>query len=462
MDDFVDALNNSRRLLNGARLSESIICLEGLLRRRDVTSEWRDEVLVELIRANINRGDLTRAFELHDLMARPHMIAMEALTIARLEFEGKFSRAGRLTRDRPNVGWQGFGRLCFSDYANEKVPEVVSKPFGSSDKRFASLRRRFWPSHDGAVLDHARVVGSDWAVYAAEAGAFLFSTYHHHLRVPAGGHPEGVLNVNISRPSRRIRGTAFMLGGYHNYYHHLIDYAMNYFYIKKVSFEKKSGDSDVILDVSTTPILCCELTREFQLDVFDLLGVPRDRLIPLGYGETVLVDHLVLLPQMTLGYGWVRDTAPRRWLRDILRTYPRSGSAVQAIYISRRSASSRRILNEDELEEILGALGIVSFVLEEMPVMDQMALFMSSKLIIAPHGAGLSNMIVAPDDTTVVELMPADGHQPDYFSNLAKSLGYSFFRFPISGKYEAMRDSTLDVSEFIHFLKENVDLGMLK
>ena len=43
-----------------------------------------------------------------------------------------------------------------------------------------------------------------------------------------------------------------------------------------------------------------------------------------------------------------------------------------------------------------------------MPFPHAVRLFQRAKLIIAPHGAGLSNMILAPRGTPIIEISPAE------------------------------------------------------
>ena len=450
------ALAQARRLLSAARLEEAVLLLDATLRQGDVIADTRDEMLIELIKAHISRGDIDRALCLHDRMTARGRFDVGELILARLEREGKYTRADRLRRSRQTYDWQGLGRLCSIEYPYSKKLEICARSHSPDERRGVSLRRQFWPSHAGAVVDRARVIGSDWAVYSAESGGFLYSTFHHHLRVPPGVHPAGRLQIKAARPSRHIRGTAFLLGGYHNYYHHLIDYSLNYYYVWRMMQEHLSGAADLVRAAVEAPLICSELRYPWQLEVFELLGIPRSRLIPLGYGETVLVDRLILLPQMEIGYGWMRDPAPRDWLIERVRAGSTLSTTVDAVYISRKSARTRRIQNEQELENRLADLGIKTVVLEQLSVAEQLGTFLSAKTVIASHGAGLANIIVAPRGTAVVELMPADGIKPDYYLNLATSLGLKFLRFPISKKFEDMVDSTVCVSEFLHFLHEHV------
>ena len=74
------------------------------------------------------------------------------------------------------------------------------------------------------------------------------------------------------------------------------------------------------------------------------------------------------------------------------------------IYIDRRRASNRELLNEQELIEALRPFGFLPVILEEFSVDDQIRLFRSAAFVIAPHGAGLTNLAYACPGCLVLEL----------------------------------------------------------
>jgi hypothetical protein len=75
-------------------------------------------------------------------------------------------------------------------------------------------------------------------------------------------------------------------------------------------------------------------------------------------------------------------------------------------FISRRKASSRRIINENELISFLSSegLNINVVILEELPWLEQISLFNNSKVIIGVHGAH-SATILYSNPSTYLELV---------------------------------------------------------
>jgi hypothetical protein len=94
------------------------------------------------------------------------------------------------------------------------------------------------------------------------------------------------------------------------------------------------------------------------------------------------------------------------------------------ILISRAGAANRRILNEADLLQALSPLGFERYRLETLPMEEQIALFQDAECVVAPHGAGLANLVFAPE-TAVVELFAADYIVPHYYL-LCKAVGASY------------------------------------
>lgn len=78
-------------------------------------------------------------------------------------------------------------------------------------------------------------------------------------------------------------------------------------------------------------------------------------------------------------------------------------SGTGRIYISRRG-TSRPLPDEERVEQQLAQRGFTILRLEEMPWLDQIRAFQGARTIIAPHGAGLSNLVFSPPGATVTEI----------------------------------------------------------
>jgi capsular polysaccharide biosynthesis protein len=108
---------------------------------------------------------------------------------------------------------------------------------------------------------------------------------------------------------------------------------------------------------------------------------------------------------------------------------PRRG---RRLYITRRSARMRRLLNEDELLAELTPRGFEVLALEELPLLAQIEAFNHADVVVAPHGAGLTNLLFCRPGALAVELFPDLGVHSSAFRRIATHLGlpYALFAGP--------------------------------
>lgn len=78
----------------------------------------------------------------------------------------------------------------------------------------------------------------------------------------------------------------------------------------------------------------------------------------------------------------------------------------QTVLISRARSRFRKIINEDSLLRSLAPYGVERVFLEDLPLLEQILLFRQAKTIIAPHGAGLANLVFAQPNTRLIEIFP--------------------------------------------------------
>lgn len=133
----------------------------------------------------------------------------------------------------------------------------------------------------------------------------------------------------------------------------------------------------------------------------------------------IVVGRCVLIPRWSdCGENLRSDVCE---LRDYLVSrLTEAGDVAQKIYISR--ARSRRALpNEHEIERVLEDKGFRVLYFESMPFAEQLKAVRSADVVVSPHGAGLSNLIVAKPGTKVVEIM-TQGWANSCYGHLASSL----------------------------------------
>lgn len=112
--------------------------------------------------------------------------------------------------------------------------------------------------------------------------------------------------------------------------------------------------------------------------------------------------------------------------RLYLAAEPRnSRRALRHIYIDRRGSLARGLSNEDEIVDVLVERGFACVRLERLAMSEQARLFQDAEIVIAPHGAGLANMVFAAPGLRVIELIP-DGVMNWCYRHLAAASGHEY------------------------------------
>jgi capsular polysaccharide biosynthesis protein len=93
------------------------------------------------------------------------------------------------------------------------------------------------------------------------------------------------------------------------------------------------------------------------------------------------------------------------------------------VYVSRSGAVERRVLNENEVMNVLSEYGFERYCLENQSLSENVQLFSQADLVVGPHGAGLTDIIFA-NDCTLLELFGEKVKQP--YELLAETLGVNY------------------------------------
>jgi capsular polysaccharide biosynthesis protein len=123
----------------------------------------------------------------------------------------------------------------------------------------------------------------------------------------------------------------------------------------------------------------------------------------------------------------VTDRFDPRLLRPVRAAVPRLGDAAphRRLYVSRAKARFRRLENEDAIWPHLAARGFEKVFLEELSFREQVRLMQEARVVAAPHGAGLTNMMFCPEGTAIVEIASLGFPNPNFYA-LAAAMGHSY------------------------------------
>ncbi len=213
-------------------------------------------------------------------------------------------------------------------------------------------------------------------------------------------------------------------------YHPLIQYWSRSYYHWMVETLPLLHGIEPFLSTITRHIVPGPLAP-FQKQTLELLDIRADSFIEIPSDEAWLIETLTIAPPATLeprdkadipgfiGHVFHQPDNPffgpfnhspdaLRWLaRRFKHAAGINDHALpirqSRILISRRKASCRR-LNEVDLGSVLGEFEIDIVELESLSIIEQIRLFDGAELIVAAHGAGLSNLMFCRSGTAVVEI----------------------------------------------------------
>jgi len=196
-------------------------------------------------------------------------------------------------------------------------------------------------------------------------------------------------------PPVHLAGTyvSLLAGNAHNYFHALIDSIMRLAIVP-----------DMVLGAADAVLLPANAAG--QEAFARLMDLPARVCRVVGDDETFLVDRLVLPESMHGLHGETRfhPRVAAGFERMSAQVAGGGDAMPKRIYIDRRGARLRPLLNEGDVVTRLGALGFVPVRLESLGVADQIRLFRGADAIVAPHGAGLANLGFCRPGCVVLEL----------------------------------------------------------
>ena len=192
---------------------------------------------------------------------------------------------------------------------------------------------------------------------------------------------------------------------------------------------------------------------KFITEHLDLLGIDRSRCIPSTAGPSLryFARHLTYVDwQWPISQSPVAEQTAATWYppRSLLlrlraqlaEPHPPAEERDRVIYTSRPTGRQRGVENEGELIEMLRTRygdKLDVFTGEGMTAQEQIDVFRHARLVVAPHGAGLANIVFCAPGTTIVEfpVLPA---VLNFFAHLAVACDLDYWWVPeMNVRYEA-------------------------
>lgn len=263
-------------------------------------------------------------------------------------------------------------------------------PYARWDWRFDEYLTQSEPPVYTLSLQGGHVVGGNGSVVTADevilgdlSKEWFFGPNQHSL----------LFKPWLPRPKKlsgRVATVAVASGW--NYYHWLLDVLPRFGILQRAGIDLNSLDG----------LILNEGKSRYKTETLEILGIEKPAIWDVNKHAHYICDELIApsLPP-------VSGQAPP-WVVDVLRGMflDRAGSPgkPRRIYLSRARAKYRRFTNEPDVKQLLNDSGFEEVFTEGMSFLDQVRLFASATEIVAPHGAGLSNLVFCRPGTRVVEV----------------------------------------------------------
>jgi hypothetical protein len=106
-----------------------------------------------------------------------------------------------------------------------------------------------------------------------------------------------------------------------------------------------------------------------------------------------------------------------------------TATPTRRIFVSRRGAKIRRLLNEGAIAPLLDRAGFEHVRMETLDFASQIRLMAETAVLVAPHGAGLTNMMFCRPGAQVVEIADSAYPNPNFYA-LAVAMGLGYWMVP--------------------------------
>jgi hypothetical protein len=178
--------------------------------------------------------------------------------------------------------------------------------------------------------------------------------------------------------------------GADNYYHWMFDVLPRF----------------MMINLEEIDFLYININKKFQKDYLDFLNIPQHKILPASKSTHIQAKTL-LIPSLPGTTGRMTEDSCI-YLKELCKEFCTGAMPKKRLYISRKDAKSRKVINESEIIPILQNYNFEVAHLTGLSVKDQISLFSSAEAIIGPHGAGLSNIVFCSPSTKIIEFFTPD------------------------------------------------------
>ena len=360
------------------------------------------------------------------------------------------------------TNWQGVaaelpGTDCFPAFEPETHPLRDSQGLGDPLPELQAIDRTLdAPAAYTVAIPQGRAWGDNLC-------SVVFNAQNQVIRDCSTGYSAIVASSPHLPPPQHFAGTVAFLAtrwGKVTYFHWMFDLLPRLEVLRRSGFAWDSIDRFVV-NLYELP---------FQHQSFERLQIPLEKVVACCHTEWFgsvdpvqgRIPHLTADRLLVPAIPELRIYRGSRWahqfLRDTFLEPARISRFPDRLYITRRSAAYRQVLNDREVIATLEQFGFRAIDPARLPLVDQAAAFAAAKVIVAVHGAGLTNLVFAEPGTKVIEIFQPSHRQNTYWllSNLGSLEHYHLTADLAPGAEQAtavQQNITIDLDRLKALLK---------
>ncbi|MDZ4816965.1 MAG: glycosyltransferase family 61 protein [Verrucomicrobiota bacterium] len=275
--------------------------------------------------------------------------------------------------------------------AGEFLPEIKGTHDARVIESFQKHTRISYPNKYHVKLSGCRITGRDGFLRLND-GRYALETGWHDFMIQKN--PAYFQRRLFSRQRvRKLSGEYYSLMGVwcREHYHWLHDQIMGLFLIR----ERLADHVKFIIP---------DQLKKYQLQALDKVGIPDERRV-IYDGSEIFEPEILHFSGPNIQTGFDEPESVEWFLRAMI---PRQSAPIvgRRIYISRKNAKFRRIVNEDELSFLLEQEGFEKIVIgDEMELEERIGIFSEASSVVSVHGAALVNLMYCRPETSVLEIL---------------------------------------------------------
>ena len=197
-------------------------------------------------------------------------------------------------------------------------------------------------------------------------------------------------------PLKKLKGNVAVLSAPsgRGYYHWMFDVLPRIQLLKAAGYDFENIDKFLINNYIS----------KFHIETLAMIGVPRNKIMESQLSPHIQAEKLIV-PSLVGNTGSVPKYACDFLRNEFLGKISKNNHHSKRIYVNRGQVVHRRVINEPAIVGFLKKYGFESVALETLSLTEQIALMASAEVVIAPHGAGLTNIVFCDPGTTIIEFL---------------------------------------------------------